>query len=308
MMAVAVMAACGDKDKNDGPVKLTLEKSSVSVEEGKTTTVNITKGNGGYTVTSDAQAIATASVSGTTITVTGVAKGTANVTVKDKENKTATLAVTVTKEGDGGGDFTSAITTDGTFADWTALGDKVTTFVTNANAPYFNDLKVLKLYAEKSFLNVYMEFSKDVLKANSGGTTIHMFIDADGEETGYINTSDVEAWFNYVLEGSITSWEDETEPYTILSYDPTFYVCPESGEWPGETDALGAGFTTGGGVQEGDIVKYEFQIIREMLPKELPATIHVFFDVQRGWNASGILPIDAEGVGQTFAWEIGSGN
>lgn len=201
---------------------------------------------------------------------------------------------------------TSAIKIDGDFADWDDLGSKATTIETNENGPFFNDLKIVKLYAEDAFLNFYMEFDKAVLKSSSGGSVVHVFIDADGAQTGYINESDApNTWFNYHLEGSVTAWDEGAND--LISYDPTFWQFDDDAEstWDKSTN-LGAGFTTGAGIISGDLVKYEYQVTREMLPLELPSTIRIFFDVQRSWSASGILPIDSEGVGIPYAWNIGT--
>lgn len=85
--------ACSDDD--DDPVNLTLEKTEVSVEVGKTVEVKVTQGNGTYTVTPASEAIATAAEKGNVITITGVKAGETTIAVKDKENKTASIKVTV---------------------------------------------------------------------------------------------------------------------------------------------------------------------------------------------------------------------
>lgn len=87
--------ACSDDD--DDPVSLTLEKTEVSVEVGKTVEVKITQGNGTYTVTPASGAVATAVEKGNVITITGVKAGETTIAVKDKENKTASIKVTVVK-------------------------------------------------------------------------------------------------------------------------------------------------------------------------------------------------------------------
>ncbi len=74
---------------------LTLSTYSVELNTGNSTTVQITSGNGGYTVSVDKPSIATATISGTKITITGVAAGTAKVTVKDNSGQIAYINVTV---------------------------------------------------------------------------------------------------------------------------------------------------------------------------------------------------------------------
>ena len=74
---------------------LVISQNNVVVNPGSTTTVEITSGNGDYTVSVDKPNIATATLYGTTITIKGESKGTAKVTVKDKSGQTAEIIVTV---------------------------------------------------------------------------------------------------------------------------------------------------------------------------------------------------------------------
>lgn len=95
------LAACNDAD--DSGKELKLDKTTVSVEEGATATVNVTSSTT-ETIewTVDKPDVATVVGSGTgnkLCTITGVAEGTATVTAKAGD-KTATCAVTVTKAGD----------------------------------------------------------------------------------------------------------------------------------------------------------------------------------------------------------------
>lgn len=89
---------------------LTLSQNSLSLSAGNSTTVEITSGNGGYTVSVDEPTIATATLSGTTITIKGEAKGTAKVTVKDKSGQTAEINVNV--ESDYPGEDTRSLAFD----------------------------------------------------------------------------------------------------------------------------------------------------------------------------------------------------
>ena len=76
---------------------LALSMSSVEIKVGESATVEITSGNGSYTVGSSAPSVATASLSGTTITIIGVAAGSAVVTVKDSTTgNSLDISVTVT--------------------------------------------------------------------------------------------------------------------------------------------------------------------------------------------------------------------
>ena len=75
---------------------LELSASSLTLTLGEESTVNITYGNGFFTVRSSDTSIATASLSGTSIKVTAVAEGSATITVTDRRSgQTATIDVTV---------------------------------------------------------------------------------------------------------------------------------------------------------------------------------------------------------------------
>ena len=75
---------------------LELSASSLTMIVGEESTVNITSGNGYFTVRSSDTSIATASLSGTSIKVTAVGAGTATITVTDRRSgQTATIEVTV---------------------------------------------------------------------------------------------------------------------------------------------------------------------------------------------------------------------
>lgn len=75
---------------------LSFSANSAELEIGKTTTINITSGNGNYEVTSSNANVVEASLSGTTIVLTGKAKGNATVTVKDVvTGSTEDISVTV---------------------------------------------------------------------------------------------------------------------------------------------------------------------------------------------------------------------
>ncbi len=74
---------------------LTLDKSSVSIENGKEDVVTVKGGTTPYTATVKDASIASATVKDATITVKGLKAGTTTVTVADKENITGSFTVTV---------------------------------------------------------------------------------------------------------------------------------------------------------------------------------------------------------------------
>ena len=75
---------------------LQLSKNYVGMDVEETALVNITSGNGSYTVASGDSNVATATVTGSSVTITAVGGGTATITVTDTQTgETAIIAVTV---------------------------------------------------------------------------------------------------------------------------------------------------------------------------------------------------------------------
>ncbi|KAA6313114.1 hypothetical protein EZS27_036064 [termite gut metagenome] len=89
-----------DNENQEELQELTLDKSEVSLLQGKTTTVNILTGNGEYKVTSSNESVANIFVSGNVITIsatTQVDKAEAIIIVTDKKSKRATIDVKISK-------------------------------------------------------------------------------------------------------------------------------------------------------------------------------------------------------------------
>lgn len=97
---LAFVASC-DKSEPKEPEKETvdikLDKSSVEIEKGSATSLNILSGNGAYSVSVADEKVATAEISGTTITIKGLSSGDTKATVKDKSSKTASFTIKVTE-------------------------------------------------------------------------------------------------------------------------------------------------------------------------------------------------------------------
>lgn len=83
-------SSCSDDDDD-----LTLEKSEISVNQGESATIEISSGNGGYSVISANEAIATAVIENNKITITGVKGGETTITLTDKEKKSSVIKVDV---------------------------------------------------------------------------------------------------------------------------------------------------------------------------------------------------------------------
>ncbi len=328
MCAVMMFAACGDKDGPDGgDVKVTgvtLSSNSETIAPGGSVTLTATVAPSNATNKNVTWSVvpATGVVTVANGVVTGVAEGTAVVTVTTTDgNKTATCNITVQE---GATPPPAGITVDGQFADWAALtaADGLAEFAIGPNA-IMDDMKALKLYSDGATLNVYLEFDKNILNlGGAGGTPLHLYIDVDPDAvTGYNNSSIADNHFDFVLEESVTNW-DLTDP-TLIKYNPPIRQWPANAmefttnptPWESATE-LGGGFTDGAGVVDGDVVKYEYQITREIVPTDLPATIHVLFTCSVEWNASGVLPMRGDGsglegdvvvpAGAPYAWNIGA--
>lgn len=89
----------GGKVDPNGNKDLVLSASSVNVGQGEDATVEITSGNGGYTVISADETVATATVAGTTVTIHGVKGGSTTISVKDAAKKAKPIAVKVSASG-----------------------------------------------------------------------------------------------------------------------------------------------------------------------------------------------------------------
>ena len=77
---------------------LQLSENSIDMTTGEETTINITSGNGSYTVATNNSDVANAVIDGSSVTVTAITAGTATITVTDTQSgETATIEVTVTE-------------------------------------------------------------------------------------------------------------------------------------------------------------------------------------------------------------------
>lgn len=92
LSCVLVFISC---KKDEEPVELILNESSVELYAGNNGEVTIETGNGGYAAFSSDESVATIAVSSSTITITAVSKGSATITVIDQEEKSETISITV---------------------------------------------------------------------------------------------------------------------------------------------------------------------------------------------------------------------
>lgn len=72
-----------------------IVETDIFVQEGKSTTHNISAGNGGYNIINPNPGIIKAEVNGSTIEYTGISEGKSIITLKDAENETVSIRVYV---------------------------------------------------------------------------------------------------------------------------------------------------------------------------------------------------------------------
>ncbi len=194
--------------------------------------------------------------------------------------------------GQEGGDekeYVAPIKIDGNFDDWAGLKD-VTTWKCAATAAK-TDIKLAKIYADKYYVFVYVEFdlsSYESLVAPDG-THFDFHINGDNDtatggwkgqwDQGEHNCIDL------MCQGAII---DETGAF--VDYAPGMYkynAAPGTNEWAWEEQPA-SDFIIG----KGNKKAYEFQITRELYPlgklaKEFTMGIEILVN---GWDATGALP------------------
>ena len=197
--------------------------------------------------------------------------------------------------GEGGNsEYVAPITIDGNFSDWAKLdASKIATATTDPEATH-TALKLVKVYADETFIFVYFEWDKDQISYEAGTEHVpfHCYINSDGDaKTGGFSDQFTDACSDALFEGFI--YPDGQ----LGSYDPAcykWYGDPNGEGWkwnPGDEDepvlAGGSGLCSGAGI-EG---KYEFQIVREMYPLgKIADNFSIGFDIQQSWDSVGVLP------------------
>ena len=184
-------------------------------------------------------------------------------------------------------EYSSPITIDGDFSDWDGLdASKVASCKGAADAKY-PALKVLKVYADEVYVNVYFEFDDDII-TDVEYVPFHVYLDSDGSTaTGGFGDQWTDAAADYCLEGAVM------EAGEFCSYDPGLYgwigeVNGTGWEWT-DPSILSSGSGIGNGAGAGK--KYEFALLREMLlGVELADTFGIGVDIQQSWSSVGILP------------------
>ena len=184
-------------------------------------------------------------------------------------------------------EFVSKITVDGDFSDWAALDASKVVVAENAAEPVkYGGLKLVKVYADEMYVNVYFEAYEEV----EAGVAYHInlcFNSDNSELTGGYAGMWTNAGVDYLAQG----WIYDGTVYG--SYDPGVYP------WIGEVGAEGWSWsTTEGQVDEGNgvatgagtVLAYEIQLIREMTPCQWEDTFTMGVGLTKAWGNFGVLP------------------
>ena len=182
--------------------------------------------------------------------------------------------------------FVSPITIDGDFADWAGLDASKVAVAENAEGSKYAGLKLVKVYADEMYVNVYLEAYEDV----EAGAAYHVnlcFNSDNSELTGGYAGVWTNAGVDYLAQG----WIYDGTVYG--SYDPGVYP------WVGEVGGDGWNWsTTEGQVDEGNgvakgagtVLGYEIQLTREMTPCQWEDTFTMGVSLTKAWGNFGVMP------------------
>lgn len=191
--------------------------------------------------------------------------------------------------------YVAPIEIDGQFEDWAKLdATKIASAQCDPDATK-TALKLVKVYADETFIYVYFEWDKDQITdfETCGSVPFHIYLNSDGNtQTGGFKDQWNDACSDALFEGSLYPGGK------IGSYDAAVYKWygPVNGsEWLWNEDpavdlpilAAGSGLTKGAGV-EG---KYELYIMRDLFPLgKIADNFSIGFDIQQNWDSVGVLP------------------
>ncbi len=185
-------------------------------------------------------------------------------------------------------EYTSPVTIDGSDAEYADLAN---VFVCNRpTTTEYMGLKVMKVYADEVYVNIYAEFDTEVIDVNedlgddefSGapGVPFHVYFTKDGSNgfTGQWNTP-----CGTLAEGFLFEAGKPAEAYTPSAF--SWAGEEPSGDWlwnEMSTQLVDASKITGTTV--------EFRVMVENLPFKAAGFVYVGIDIQKAWDSVGILP------------------
>ena len=179
-------------------------------------------------------------------------------------------------------EYVSPVTIDGEFADWDALDASKVAVATN-NSETHGGLKVMKVYADEVFINVYVEFDWEfVADRGNSANPFSLYLCTDKERGGYNMWTDL--CIEYMIQGTI--FQDDA----FVSWDGGMYMW--TGEPHGEGWNWGEALSSVGGQGAGAGEKYELCIMVETLAgvMEFGDKFWIGADVQQNWDSAGVLP------------------
>ena len=191
---------------------------------------------------------------------------------------------------------------DGSVADWKKVPANYLASATCAAKATENGLKSVKVYADKEYINVLVEYNTSVI-TNTELVPFHMYINADNSaSTGGYKDNWPDADTEILLEGFVFSGG------AAISYAPSIF------EWIGGVGQSGWSWNQLASTEEvvaksqtiGN--KIEFQVNRKAIPANWHDTdFTIGFDIQQDWNTVGYLPNNGEKtvnkLAVTIDWE-----
>jgi len=197
------------------------------------------------------------------------------------------------KNNGGDANYDAPIVLDGNFEDWAAIEDKVQV-VRCAESTSKKDLKQAKVYADKYYVYVYVEFDLSDYDGLSGVSDahLHFYINGDNDTStgGYKGAFDQgeTPCIDVMTEGDVIAGGAVCEYYdpTVFTWEgPANYMDWSDDYW---VEAETTGFVEGKGTAKA----WEFKITRELYPvgklaKEFTMGIDLLVN---GWDATGALP------------------
>ena len=198
-----------------------------------------------------------------------------------------------TDDPDDGGNtsYTAPIVIDGSFDDWAALDASKVTVLKCAGSTAKTDLKLAKVYADKYYVFLYVEFDLASYETVQDAH-FHFYINGDNDTStgGYKGAFDQgeTPCIDVMTEGDVIS------EGSVCDYDPSIFIwggpanfVDWSDEYWGDSMVI-PGFVEG----KGNRKAFEFGITRELYPAgKLSKPFTMGFDILvNGWDATGALP------------------
>ena len=189
--------------------------------------------------------------------------------------------------------YVAPITIDGNFEDWAAIDSKVTTLNCAAGHPK-PDLKMAKIYADKYYVFIYVEFNFAAYDGVSGVSDAHFHFyingDKDTSTGGYMGAFDQgdTPCVDVMLEGDVIEGGA-----VVQAYDPTVYTWEGPANYADWNDDYWIDQDLSGFVEgKGTAKAFEFVFTRELYPAgKLANGFTMGMDIcVNCWDATGALP------------------